>query len=266
VSKVPLHLFGCGVTIELVADVDEVLYGSDIHIVDRREVENDSLEGGQVIFDDGSLPRTITRSAICVGISAASLLENRGHHVVQVVIGVGVVVSFRESVDEDSRVRRVGIDHWVGTIIVLNGQKDAAICLFVIVRVAVWLVFVLEKMITDDRVDLNLSEETTTSLDNTEEEKSDRHTNSSVDTVLNRGEDGDEDTGEEDENLDRRNLPELVNSVGGSDKIADGMDNDGREDGVGNVEEYCWQGVNGQQNDDSGNDTSKRCANNPVTG
>ena len=50
-------------------------------------------------------------------------------------------------------------------------QEDATVSLFVTVSVR-RLILVLEEMVSNDRVNLDLSEEATTSLDNTEEEKS----------------------------------------------------------------------------------------------
>ncbi|KAG9991780.1 sulfate permease, partial [Aureobasidium melanogenum] len=178
-SKVPLNLLWVGVTIELVANIDEVF-----------------LESWQIIFNNNSLtttrarviPGTVSRSVVWVGVSAASLLEDRRYHVVQVVVGVGVVVSLREPVDEDS-------------------GEDIAICLLVV--------------IVAGRPVL----ETAASFDDTEEEERDRHADGGVDAVLNRREDGDEDTSEEDENLDRRNSPELVHSVGRGNEITDSMNN-----------------------------------------
>jgi len=42
-GKVPFNSVGGGPTIELVSDINEVLYRCDVHIDDRREVENDCL-------------------------------------------------------------------------------------------------------------------------------------------------------------------------------------------------------------------------------
>ncbi|KAG9859398.1 sulfate permease, partial [Aureobasidium melanogenum] len=160
-SKVPLNLLWVGVTIELVANIDEVLY------------------------------RTLPRRG-------PGSFQGRSP---------GLLYGLGEPVDEDSGVRRLSLDHWVGTIIMLNGQEDIAICLLVV--------------IVAGRPVL----ETAASFDDTEEEERDRHADGGVDAVLNRREDGDEDTSEEDENLDRRNSPELVHSVGRGNEITDSMNN-----------------------------------------
>lgn len=44
----PFHAFGRSVGVELVSDVDEVLHGGGINVVDGREVENDRLEARKV--------------------------------------------------------------------------------------------------------------------------------------------------------------------------------------------------------------------------
>lgn len=54
-GEVPVHRVRGDVAVELVADVDEVLDGCDVDVVDRGEVEDDGFEGGFVGFDgDGS--------------------------------------------------------------------------------------------------------------------------------------------------------------------------------------------------------------------
>lgn len=45
-GEVPVYLVGACVAVELVADVDEVLDGGDVDVVDGGEVEDDGFEGG----------------------------------------------------------------------------------------------------------------------------------------------------------------------------------------------------------------------------
>jgi hypothetical protein len=47
-GDVPLDGGGGGVAVELVADVDEVLDGGDVDVIDGGEVEDDGFEGGEV--------------------------------------------------------------------------------------------------------------------------------------------------------------------------------------------------------------------------
>lgn len=131
-GEMPVYRVRGGVAVELIADIDEVLDGRDIDIVDGGEVEDDGFEGRFFGLDGYRLaaagarvvPRTVL---ICVltndereqvwgggayaefrverGVGAARLFEESGDHVVKVVVCVGVVEAFREAVDEDAWVR-----------------------------------------------------------------------------------------------------------------------------------------------------------------
>ncbi len=46
----PIYFVRGGVAVKLVADIDEVLDGCDVDVVDGREVEDDGFEGGFVGF------------------------------------------------------------------------------------------------------------------------------------------------------------------------------------------------------------------------
>jgi hypothetical protein len=68
---VPFDDFWFGVSIELVADVDETLNRGGIDVVDRREVKNYSTENGAIVIKIGGLaaawarivPRTVLGEA-----------------------------------------------------------------------------------------------------------------------------------------------------------------------------------------------------------
>lgn len=47
----PLYSLRCRVPIKLVADIDQILDGSNIDVVDRGEIQDDSLESRPVVFD-----------------------------------------------------------------------------------------------------------------------------------------------------------------------------------------------------------------------
>lgn len=49
-GEMPIYLVRGGVAVELVADVEEVLDGCDVDVVDRRKVEDDSFESGFIRF------------------------------------------------------------------------------------------------------------------------------------------------------------------------------------------------------------------------
>lgn len=47
---------------------------------------------------------TYSELGVGVLVGSAGLFENGGDHVVEVVVSIGVIETFRESVDEDTRV------------------------------------------------------------------------------------------------------------------------------------------------------------------
>jgi len=52
---VPFDFAGCGVAVELLADVAETLDRGDVGVVDRGPVEDDGVQDGAVVFDGGLL-------------------------------------------------------------------------------------------------------------------------------------------------------------------------------------------------------------------
>ena len=108
-------------------------------------------------------------------------------------------------------------------------------------------------------VDVDLAEELAWALGDAEEQDDERRENGHVDAILNVGEDGDKDTGKEDDDLERGALPEFEDFLWRGDQIADGMDDHGREGRVGDEEEDRGQGVESQQDDDGCEDTGERC-------
>jgi len=113
-GNVPLHLLRACVSVELVADINQVLDRSNIDIVDRGKVQNDSLECRLVLLTLWLLaasrsarvvPRAVAESVITVEVGATGVRKDVFSHVVKVVRRVRVVVAFRKSVHEDSWVR-----------------------------------------------------------------------------------------------------------------------------------------------------------------
>ena len=148
-GDVPVHLFRGGVAVELVAHVDQVLDGSDVDIVDGGEVEDDGFEGGAVRLLDqwfttawawvipgavleseyvsylflghtGSTRSSYTWRGIGVGVGASGLLEDVGDHVIKVMVCVGVVEAFRETIDEYAWIGRLQADLRVRPVIVID--------------------------------------------------------------------------------------------------------------------------------------------------
>lgn len=128
----PVDDVGRGVSVELVADVDELLHGGDIDVVDRGEVEDDGLEGRKIDVHTGStfaessgfggLALLLGRARVVPGpvsgtlkgceVGAAGVLEDIFGEVVERVVGVGVVEALGEAVDEDT---------WVGVLELVPG-------------------------------------------------------------------------------------------------------------------------------------------------
>lgn len=65
----PVNPVGRCVAVELVSDVDEILNGCDVNIVDRREIEDDCFERGAIGMVDfrfaTSRTRVIPRTILC---------------------------------------------------------------------------------------------------------------------------------------------------------------------------------------------------------
>ena len=149
-GDVPVHLLRGGVAVQLVAHVDQVLDGSDVDVVDGREVEDDGFEGGAVrlldqwvttawawvvpgavleseyvshlfLLHNGSTRSSYTWRGIRVGVGASGLLEDVGDHVIKVMVCVRVVEAFRETIDEYAWVGRLQADFWVRPVLVING-------------------------------------------------------------------------------------------------------------------------------------------------
>ena len=57
----PVYRVRSGPAVELVADIDEVLDGRDVDVVDRGEVKDDGFEGRFVGFDGDGLAATRAR-------------------------------------------------------------------------------------------------------------------------------------------------------------------------------------------------------------
>ena len=111
------------------------------------------------------------------------------------------------------------------------------------------------------RVDLSLAEELSGALGDAPQQNATRSPNGRVDAVLDRGEEGDEDTGEEDNDFEGRGQPELVHLPRRGDQVADGVDDHGGKGTIGDIEEDGGEGIEGEQDEDGGKDTGERRAN-----
>lgn len=175
--KVPLHRLGRRVAVELVADVDEVLHAGHVDIVDGRHVENDGLERREVraVFfglaaaGTGVVPGSVAGAGPGVWVRAARVLEDVSDEVVRVVVGVGVVETFREAVHEDTRVRRLDVDRRVRAVVVVEREEDISDCTVVVGHALVVMELVFDQVVANDGVDFDFANEVAVGFDDTEQ-------------------------------------------------------------------------------------------------
>ena len=104
----------------------------------------------------------------------------------------------------------------------------------------------IQQVVSDDGVDFGFAQEATASFEGAVEEERGRDGDGGVDAVFDTAEDRHDYASEEDGNFKWRYAPKLVNSIRGSDEIADCVNDDCRERGTRNVEEDCWQGIDSE--------------------
>lgn len=78
-----------------------------------------------------------------------------------------------------------------------------------------------------------------------------------LDANLDCGEDSDDNTGKEDDDLEGRDAPETVERLRGDNEISDRVDDNGRQGCIRDVEEDGREEIDGEKDDDAGNDASK---------
>lgn len=109
VSEMPLDSIRRRIEVELVADIDHVLDRRHIHIVDRREIENNGSKGremrpigfGLALTRTGVVPWSVPGLGVAEGVRTAGIAEDGLDKEVRVVVGIGIIEPFGESVDED---------------------------------------------------------------------------------------------------------------------------------------------------------------------
>lgn len=101
------------------------------------------------------------------------------------------------------------------------------------------------------------SEEAAAAEEKPEDDHGKGHADGGVDAVLDGGKDSHQDTGQEDDDLDGRHAPELEDDTERRDDVAHGVDNHGSECGVGDVKEDGCEGIQSQEHNNGGNNTSK---------
>ena len=115
--------------VELVANVDQLLHGGDVHIVNGAEIKDNCFQRrptGKVVrlfaaLGSWVIPGAVTRSGIVVEVGSARCGEDDVGKVVEVVVCIGIVEAFGEAVDEDSRIWRRYFDLRIRAISMVNG-------------------------------------------------------------------------------------------------------------------------------------------------
>lgn len=262
VGKVPVNNLGGGKLVQLVADINQSLDRSNIDVVDAGEIENNSLENGAlIVLDDlnvtglSVVPGTVTKLTEKSGVGAATLRKDGRGKMVEVVRGVGVVEALGKSVDEDTRVRSANNDLGVGAVSVVKRKEAGSQRTLTLIDRARACSAVADVGLHGS--DTDNTKEAATSLEETEDDDSGGHSDCGVDTVLDRAEDSNKNTGEEDDDLDGRDAPELVNDLRRSDDVSDGVDDHTSKTRVGNVEEDGGKGVESEQDNNGSDDTGE---------
>lgn len=170
-GKVPINGLRGSVLVELVANINELLNTGDVDVVDGAEVQDDGFQGWlarDIVFfmpklRSGVTPRSVSGSAIGERVGPPGDLEDVLSELVKIVIGIWIVESFGEAVNENTRVRRFHLDVRIGPIVMVNWQEDVA-------SAQLWILLVTNKVISLNRVDLNLTQKASFSFQNAEQE------------------------------------------------------------------------------------------------
>lgn len=206
----------------------------------------------------GVVPWPITGTSVRERVGATRLAEDCLNQVVGVVVGVGVVEALRETVNEDTRVWLFHLNLGVRAIGMVKREEDRPTGPALIIVGGIRettrsiLAITLHQMIANNGVNGDSAQELTAGLGNTEKQDSHGHTDSAVDTILDRGENSYDNTNEEDDCIKGRDAPELIHSVGGRDQIADSVNDNTRKGSLGDIEEDGGQGVDGEQHNNGG--------------
>lgn len=112
----------------------KLLHTSNVDVVDGAEVENDRLQSGlirDVVFFVARLwswiaPRSITWSTVGERVGSSGDLKDMLGELVEVMVGIWIVKSFREAVDENTRIWCFDLNVWVRAIVVIDRQEYIA--------------------------------------------------------------------------------------------------------------------------------------------
>lgn len=187
-------------------------------------------------------------------VGSARFPENAGDHVIEVVVGVGIIVSFREPIDENAGIRRFDRHLGIGAVVVRNGEEDVpqvSVRTASVERVAAVFPVLVQEMVPIHRMHLDFAQEATSGFAEAKEKQCGRCCDGRINPILDAREDGDKHAREENDHFQRGDQPELIDRVGRRDQIQHRVDDDGRKGRVRDVEEHRGERVNGQQDHQS---------------
>lgn len=163
---------------------------------------------------------TYSEPPVRVWICPARLLEDARHHVVQVMVGVGIVEPFGEAIDENPGIGRLHHDFGIRPVIVRDGKENVAVC-FVrvggIERPLAVLPVVIQEVVTHNGMHLDSAEEAASCFDQAKQKDCQGRADGCVNAILDAREDGDQHPREENKHLQRGDQPELIHRVWRSD-------------------------------------------------
>jgi len=134
VGEVPVNGGWCSVFVKLVAHIDELLHRGDVDIVDSAKVKDDGVESWTVAMIRLGLaatwswivPWSVPKTWKIIGIGTACFGVNVVSQLIQVVVGIWVVESFRKSIDEYTWIWVLNINFGVGTVAVIQREKNVS--------------------------------------------------------------------------------------------------------------------------------------------
>lgn len=269
----PLDALRRRVPVELIAYVDEILYRSQIHVVNRGEVDNDGLQRWSVVVYIDLLARpwarvipwSVSRSCIAVRVRSPCLRKYHLSQVVEVVVCIRVIETFREPVNKDAWVRVLSLDCRIGAVFVAKGNEHisahfARVTVTINARGVLVVTGIVGDLIANHVMHLDLANKTALCLEQPEDKHCGRAGYGHIDANLDGCEDCDNHTSKEDWHLHRRDSPELVDGIGRGDQVAHGVNDDSTQGRLWNVKEDRRQGVDRKQHDDRSDDACERGA------
>ncbi|KAI3489073.1 hypothetical protein L1887_46831 [Cichorium endivia] len=245
VGKVELDL-GVGIALNGSANVDERLHGSRVDVADRAEIKDHGAQGGACVAHGSKRIRVIEGVLAASAGDGTCSLDEIGQ-----VRGVRIGKGLFEAVDEHAGRGRLDVDRRVAhAVLVVERHKHVAVG---------------ER---DGRlvgrggtvVNTHDAEPSTAGAGNADEQQRKRSSHRHVHTRLGAREDGGNHCTHKDDQLERVDQPELVRHRERHHQVRYGVDDDGRQNRVGDPVECAAERVDGDEHQDTGEPTGKRGA------